>query len=394
MSDSGAGGAGYPWAAVPAALGRAMRPALGPVVEAIVAAVREEVPEYDRPLEGEFGELISRGVTVALEQFVDLLGQDVAPRDLRVYEALGRQEYREGRALDALQSAYRTGARVAWQHVVAFAEATELDAATGYRLAEAIFAYIDTIAGASVAGYAQEQSLQAGSVQARRHALIELIVRRPPAPSLEVEHAAEQAGWALPATVAAVAVGDQDAVVLARRLPDGTIGAMVEPVGLLLVPDPDGPGRRRRLQTGLQRRGRAVVGPTVPWADVAHSASRAIGAWSLHAEGRLGSALAARADDHLLDLLLVGDPRLTADLVARRLAPLEEMTPAGRERAVETLRAWLDAHGDVALAADRLQVHAQTVRYRLARLREAFGDALDDPAARLELELALRAEPR
>jgi hypothetical protein len=32
------------------------------------------------------------------------------------------------------------------------------------------------------------------------------------------------------------------------------------------------------------------------------------------------------------------------------------------------------------------------VRYRLAGLREAFGDrALDDPAARLELALALQA---
>jgi DNA-binding PucR family transcriptional regulator len=29
------------------------------------------------------------------------------------------------------------------------------------------------------------------------------------------------------------------------------------------------------------------------------------------------------------------------------------------------------------------------VRYRLARLRELFGDRLDDPAARLQLMLAL-----
>jgi DNA-binding PucR family transcriptional regulator len=36
-------------------------------------------------------------------------------------------------------------------------------------------------------------------------------------------------------------------------------------------------------------------------------------------------------------------------------------------------------------------VHPQTVRYRLARLREHFGDALDDPEARFELEVVLRA---
>jgi len=38
-----------------------------------------------------------------------------------------------------------------------------------------------------------------------------------------------------------------------------------------------------------------------------------------------------------------------------------------------------------------LGLHAQTARYRLSRLRELLGDALDDPDARFELELALRA---
>jgi DNA-binding PucR family transcriptional regulator len=36
-------------------------------------------------------------------------------------------------------------------------------------------------------------------------------------------------------------------------------------------------------------------------------------------------------------------------------------------------------------------VHPQTARYRLARLRELIGASLDDPDARLEMELAIRA---
>jgi DNA-binding PucR family transcriptional regulator len=58
---------------------------------------------------------------------------------------------------------------------------------------------------------------------------------------------------------------------------------------------------------------------------------------------------------------------------------------------VTTLTAWLDAHGDVGEAATRLHVHPQTVRYRLARLKEAFAGVLDDPVGRLEVTLALRA---
>jgi DNA-binding PucR family transcriptional regulator len=38
-----------------------------------------------------------------------------------------------------------------------------------------------------------------------------------------------------------------------------------------------------------------------------------------------------------------------------------------------------------------LHVHPQTARYRLSRLREVLGDDLDEPDARFELELALRA---
>ena len=104
-----------------------------------------------------------------------------------------------------------------------------------------------------------------------------------------------------------------------------------------------------------------------------------------------------RADDHLLALLLHADVSVTADLVAQRLEPLRRMTATARDRAVTTLRAWLDAHGDIAETAGLLHVHPQTVRYRLARLKESFAGALDDPVARLEVALALRgatfAEP-
>ena len=47
--------------------------------------------------------------------------------------------------------------------------------------------------------------------------------------------------------------------------------------------------------------------------------------------------------------------------------------------------------GRTEAVAKALHVHPQTVRYRLARLRELFGPRLDDPDARFELELALRA---
>jgi DNA-binding PucR family transcriptional regulator len=81
-------------------------------------------------------------------------------------------------------------------------------------------------------------------------------------------------------------------------------------------------------------------------------------------------------------------------------APPRRSRPAGSRRWTssrprarllrETLAAWLEHPGRPREIARVLHLHHQTVRYRIARLRERFGDALDDPDARFELALALR----
>jgi DNA-binding PucR family transcriptional regulator len=60
-------------------------------------------------------------------------------------------------------------------------------------------------------------------------------------------------------------------------------------------------------------------------------------------------------------------------------------------RLTETLAAWLDHQGRTERIAAALDVHPQTVRYRLARLRDLFGKDLDDPGARRELTIAVAA---
>ena len=57
---------------------------------------------------------------------------------------------------------------------------------------------------------------------------------------------------------------------------------------------------------------------------------------------------------------------------------------------LETLRAFLAFFGDVPSAADAINVHANTFRYRMRRLSELFEVDLDDPDDRLVIELQLR----
>ena len=134
-------------------------------------------------------------------------------------------------------------------------------------------------------------------------------------------------------------------------------------------------------------RGRdAVVGPARPWESVAGSVRRAQSA---------GPLIAARGDAavdteaHLATLLVHSDPEALADLRARALAPLSGLRPGPAERLEQTLRSWLLHQGRRDAVAAELVVHPQTVRYRMTQLRELYGDRLDDPAAVLELVIAL-----
>ena len=116
----------------------------------------------------------------ALEEFADLVEGvgEVTQRDerLRVYRALGRGELAEGRSLDALQSAYRLGARVAWRRYARVARRAGLSADRMVVLAEAVFAHIEELASASVLGYAEAKADEAGTLGRRRHQLLDLLV--------------------------------------------------------------------------------------------------------------------------------------------------------------------------------------------------------------------------
>src|SRR5215207_8334856 len=104
-----------PWEALPRELAVALRPQLAPLADEIVEAIRVSVPAYARPMAGRFGEGVRTGVEEALRRFVALIEGEPVPEDpgREMYRALGRGEQRAGRTLDALQAAYRLGAREA-----------------------------------------------------------------------------------------------------------------------------------------------------------------------------------------------------------------------------------------------------------------------------------------
>ena len=196
---------------------------------------------------------------------------------------------------------------------------------------------------------------------------------------------------------------------MARRLPPEALATVIDGEGCLLLPDPEGPGRAESLVRAAADT-TVALGPTVPPAAAAESwalaealirasvagaapgPSVAAGEDASGAEPRRPAPEALlRVDDNLAALLLYESRDLAGRIAERRLRALDELTPKARARMRETALAHLRHDGNAVAMAAAMHVHPQTARYRIARLRELLGEQLDDPEARFELQLALRA---
>ena len=385
----------------PAAVVAAMQAELPAVAQQTVATIVVEVPSYADAFAGDMGRAISNAVELALGGFLDLAtapgGVDpslpIGPALEGAY-ALGRGEARSGRSMDALLAAYRVGARVAWRHMSDTAVAAGLTVGSVARFAELVFAYIDQLSAASVAGHTDELETTG---RARRQHLERLgAVLLAGRPLHELTGAAERADWTPPRTLTAVLLPEARARG-ALALVDVRTLQVRDPVGLepaeeltvLLVPDAGG-GARPALLRALEGRS-AVVGPPRPWVEVTASYARGMRAL------RLGLAApgpaAVDTEQRLSELVLRADEEALRDLRTAALAPLDGLSPGVREKLTATLRSWLLHHGRRERVAAELFVHPQTVRYRMGQLRELYGDRLDDPQTVLALTVALGADP-
>ncbi|MDT9593323.1 helix-turn-helix domain-containing protein [Nocardioides zeae] len=370
----------------------ALRGALPEVAERTVRAIIADVPSYAGALTGPMGSTIQQAVQLALGGFVSLVsrGGGTEARTptagaVRGAYDLGRGEARSGRSMEALLAAYRIGARVSWRELSRTAVEHGVDAATLAEFAELVFAFIDELSASSAAGHSDE--LAASGRVRRRHLerIAHLLLEGAPADA--VHAAVEAVEWTPPTTLAAVVVpSEQTRAVLAVVDPASLAPADELPMlrdgerTLLLVPD----ASAAALREALARRD-AAIGPAVPWLEARSSVDRVARALDLHPE--LDGVL--DTDDLLAELVVHADPAALAALRERALAPLDGQRADTRARLEETLRAWLLHQGRREDVAAALFVHPQTVRYRMGRVRELWGDALADPDVVRDLVVAL-----
>ncbi len=142
-----------------------------------------------------------------------------------------------------------------------------------------------------------------------------------------------------------------------------------------------------RTELGVQLRA-AIAAPVTGLAGVAAARTevdRVLDSAERHPILGQVTSLAEARTTVLLDeiVTLVGTE---SRLVDPRVRDLQAKDPV----LTETLRAYLDSFGDIGAAAQSLQVHPNTVRYRVRRIEKLLSISLADPDVRLLFSLGLR----
>jgi hypothetical protein len=365
----------------------AIRPVAGRLVEQIISAVRAENPVYDDVLGSPEGVGIRLGIDQAIESFLDAIERSERPRPAtsETWRRLGEAEFQAGRSLEALRAAWRTGTRAAWRGAAELGSEAGVPTPLVIALAEAIFVFTDELGTEVVEGYLRIQSDEAGERERRRRRLAALLLDAEGYDPEAISRAAELARWRVPPSLAVLALPGESPGAVSRRLDVDVLAGSDHAGSFLVVPDADGPGRVTALRRAVGSQA-AALGPTVAPRE-AHRSLR----WArLTLDVVRPERQMVHAIDHLATIMLRSDEQIARTFAEWRLEPLLELPARERERLLETLRAWLDYQRHTPGVAAELHVHPQTVRYRIAKLRELLGDALETPDGRFELQMALR----
>ena len=376
------------------------------LARAMVDAFVAEVPIYQQlpreQLQGEILDISRRN----LRTFFRCLKESRGPTEAELAEprASAARRAEERVPLDSVLTAYHIGGRIGWRALADEAKADERDQLDAF--AEDVMAYIQNVTGAVASAYMEEQQHIYGEQRDARRTLTEALLAgaRPDDAAWPPQSQARRAGVHLAPgylvialhieptedeQVAGVtgAVGGRRKVRRVQAALDRLAG---EPVLSLLEPD----GGPVLFPVGEDAAPAALSGGddlVITLSEAAGGAVRAGLAWGRGADGvaaaaaeareilelalRLGRSPGAyRLDDVLLEYA-VTHPSETAQRLMNVLGPIDE-----RPDLLETLQQWYASDFDRRAAAAALNVHPNTLDYRLRRVTELTG--MDPGSAR------------
>ncbi|MFD6554420.1 PucR family transcriptional regulator [Streptomyces sp. NPDC058398] len=366
------------------------------VVEAIVAAVHEQVPVYAALDDSRLPEV--RAIAAwGLERLLHLWVTDgtLGPADLRRFRGIAAARAADGRPVRAVLRAYRVAGTVLTDEVAA--RAPRLGAADAFALARMLLVSLDTLSEEMATAYAATSEDLAGDRSRALRLLFDDLIAGRHASVGALSDRAARLGIQLPDPYCLLAAEPvaADRPDLAHETAAALLDALAPPGGevtslatvrgsraVLLLPLAAS-GRVGEVMGERSWRGCVITGESLDRIALAHRlAADALDTAPAHAH-RSGQVL-NDADAQVL-ALLAGRPAAAPDHIARLvLGPLAE---AARRHLLDALTAYIDS-GSANAAARALHLHPQSLRYRLRRVHELTGRDPRDPWHRLTLDIA------
>jgi hypothetical protein len=357
------------------------------------ALVREEKAVVEAVIDrigaqGDLDDCASPAITDVINRF-GLGGLDHTV--LEPFVAHARAHRIAGGSLRDLLSLYRLGGLAVLEYARRLPEARSLDAEGFARFTEDVFSVVEELSAVAADAFVAVEGTTSSPEHVLRMRLHSLLLHDPPVPMETLRDAARLASWPLPRRIR-VAVATGSVGPAAGVAPSRVVWGAVNGHCVLVVEDDEESERwlnRAVDSLGLERP--LVIGPSVGPEQGGQAASHAVALSNLLSSGpALRTQDVMRCEEHEVELLLALDRELSESFSDRLLEPILALPAVQRDRMLDTLAAWLANPGRPRAMADQLHLHVQGVRYRLARLRELLGAALDDPQGRFELALALR----
>jgi hypothetical protein len=378
-----------------AAIGERLLGRVEELTTVLTAAIRKAEPSYDADNLVPADDLHA-SVRANLVYILTRLAGERMPPDLAPARATGRRRAEQGAPLPAILHSYRVAGTFLW--------ATLLDEASPTDRAEALlpgaaqlWSLIDELSGAVTDAYRDAVAERARSNEQTRNAMLDVLLRGDAGDGSRLWESA--ATLRLPHhgtfVVAAAraprpgseAIAHAEDTLRARGIQSAWRVEIDAHVGVLVLTPRLGIDK---VSAHLAKLSGGPVGLSEPYESLEQTPA-ALRQARLAGTAGPGEPGVVRYGDVPIAVLLASAPDAAGTVARSILGPVLALPAVECDVLLGTLRTWFAEDGATSVAAAKMHVHRNTVRYRLRRLEELTGRNLTSPTGVAELHLALEA---
>jgi hypothetical protein len=379
-----------------AAIGERLLDRVDDLATELTALIRQTEPFY-----GDGGVVPPDDLRASvLDNLVHILSRfaDRPPPGLEPPRATGRRRAEQGVPLAVILHAYRIAGKFLWAAILTEAEDSDSSPAALLGAASDLWFIIDELSGEVTTSYRDTLDERVRRDQQTRNALLDVLLRGDAGggsrlwesiSALRLPRRGPFVVAAAPTPSPGVeSIANAEDVLRHRGVPSAWRVEVDAQIGVLaLTPRV----RLDRLCTLLTELATGPVGLSEPYDSLEQTPAALRQARIAYQAATPASQELVRYDQVPVAALIASAPDAGAIVATAVLGPVLALPESECDSILSTLRVWFAEDGATSIAAEKMHVHRNTVRYRLRRLEELTGRSLAHPTGLAELYLALEA---